>query len=119
MNDHEVGRYAFTVGSSGGAATLDEDAFWDAFPVPDDAEPVEVVEGYDYGFVTAMIEPDLFEAYGAWFREQGWQQQAPTEAMVTLPHQLWRKDGAEFLIEIQGVDEEGLTVVWLQLETIR
>ena len=61
----------------------------------------------------------LFDAYGAWFREQGWQQQAPTEAMVTLPHQLWRKDGAEFLMEIQGLDEQDRTIVWLQLEAVR
>ena len=115
MNDVEVGDYTFTIVSSGGAAPLDEAAFWEAFPVPEDSEPVPVVEGFDLGFATVMIEPELFEAYGAWLRDQGWQQQAPTEAMETLPHQTWRKDGAELLLEIQGADEEGRTIVWVQL----
>lgn len=35
--------------------------------------------------------------------------------METLAHETWRKDGAELLIEIQGVDEEGRTIVWVQL----
>jgi hypothetical protein len=118
MNDQEVGRYAFTALASGSAAPMDEAAFWEIFPLPDDAELVPVVEGFDYGFVTAMTEPELFDAYAAWLREQGWQQQAPTEAMVTLPHQVWRKDGAEFLIEIQGLDEQGRTIVWVQFTTI-
>jgi hypothetical protein len=116
MDDQEVGTYSFTIISSGGAAPLDETAFWDAFPLPDDAEIVTVTEGYDYGFATSMIEPEVFDAYAAWLREQGWQQQAPAEATVTLPHQTWRKDGAEFLIEIQGLDEQNWTVVWVNLE---
>jgi hypothetical protein len=36
--------------------------------------------------------------------------------MVTLPHQTWRKDGVELLIEIQGLDEEGRTIVWLRMD---
>lgn len=115
MNDQEVGRYTFTVVSSGGAAPLDRVAFWDAFLLPQDAETVPVVEGYDLGFATALSEPKVFDSYAAWMGEQGWQQQAPTEAMETLPHQVWHKEGAELLIEIQGVDGEGLTVVWVQL----
>jgi hypothetical protein len=115
MNDVEVGDYSFTVISSGGAAPLDEAAFWDVFPVPEDAEAVPVVEGIDVGFNTTMPEPDLFEAYAAWLRDEGWQEQAPTQAMETLPQQTWRKDGAELVIEIQGLDEEGRTVVWVQL----
>jgi hypothetical protein len=116
MNDQEVGRYSFTIVSSGGAVPLDETVFWDAFPLPDDAEIVPVVEGFDLGFATAMVEPEVFDAYAAWLREQSWQQQAPTEAMITLPHQSWRKDGAELLIEIQGLDDQGRTIVWLRLE---
>ena len=115
MNDQEVGRYTFTIVSSGGAAPLDKVAFWDAFPLPDDAEIVPVVEGYDLGFATTMIEPQLFDLYAAWLRDQGWQQQAPTEAMQGRPHQRWRKDGAELLIELQGLDDQGRTVAWLQL----
>jgi len=114
----EVGRYPFTIVSSGGAAPLNETAFWDAFPQPDDAEVVPVVEGYDLGFATAMSEPQLFDWYAAWLRDQGWQQQAPTEAMQTRPNQRWRKDGAELLIEIQGVDDQGRTVVWFQMTGI-
>lgn len=116
MDDQELGSYAFTTTSDGGAAPIDETAFWETFPLPNDAEIVPVVEGYDYGFATTMTEPEVFDAYAAWLLEQGWQQQAPTEAMVTLPHQTWRKDGAEFLIEIQGLDEQSRTVVWVNLE---
>ena len=83
--------------------------------MPEDAEVVTVSEGYDLGFITAMPEPPLFDSYAAWLRQQGWQQQAPTEAMTTLPHQVWRKGAAELLIEIQGWDEQGRTVVWMQL----
>lgn len=115
MNDQEVGRYSFTVISSGGAAPLDEAAFWNAFPAPEDAEVVEVAEDFDVGFATAMTEPEIFDAYAAWLQEQGWQQQPPTEARAALPHQVWQKDGAELLIEIQGLDEEGRTIVWVQL----
>ncbi|HFD38850.1 MAG TPA: hypothetical protein ENJ31_03240 [Anaerolineae bacterium] len=118
MNGVEVGRYPFTIVSSGGAAPLDETAFWDAFPEPEDAEIVPVVEGFDLGFATAMPEPQLFDWYAAWLRDQGWQQQAPTEAMQSRPHQVWRKDGAEFFIEIQGVDDQGRTVVWFQLTDV-
>jgi hypothetical protein len=118
MNGMEVGDYSFTVISSGGAAPLEEAAFWEAFPVPEDAEAVPVVEGVDMGFATTMQEPDLFDAYAAWLRDQGWQQQAPTDAMETLPHQTWRKDGAELVIEIEGLDEEGRTIVWVQLTAL-
>ncbi len=117
MNDQEVGRYSFTVISSGGTAPFDEAAFWDTFPVPNDAEDVPMAEGYDLGFATSMSEPELFDAYAAELAGQGWQQQAPTEAMETLPKQVWRRDGAELLIEIQGLDEQGRTIVWLQLTT--
>jgi hypothetical protein len=85
--------------------------------LPNDAETVPVVEGYDLGFATSMPEPAIWDTYAAWLRGQGWQQQAPVEARSTLPHQVWRKDGAELLLEIQGLDEQGRTVVWLQLET--
>jgi hypothetical protein len=75
-----------------------------------------VGEGFDLGFATSTIEPELFDFYAAWLRPQGWRQQAPTEAMVTLPHQVWRKDEVELLIEIQGWDEQTRTVVWMKLK---
>lgn len=115
MNDQEVGRYALTVVSSGGAAPLTEPAFWDAFPMPEDAESVPVVEGYDLGYATIMSEPQLFDTYAGWLRDQGWEQQAPTEAMQTLPHQVWRKEGFELLLEVQGLDEQGRTILWAQM----
>jgi hypothetical protein len=95
---------------------FDEQSFWERLPRPDDAEVVEVGEGFDLGLATRMIEPELFDFYATWLGEQGWQEQAPTEAMVTLPHQTWRKDGVELLIELQGLDEQGRTIVWLQVE---
>jgi hypothetical protein len=119
MNDQEVGRYPFDVRSSGDLALSDEAGFWDAFPLPDDAEMVPVAQSYDYGFATGMIEPELFEAYTVWLTEMGWQQQAPTEAMQTRPHQVWRRDGAEFLIEIQGLDDENRTLVWVAFEPLQ
>ncbi len=94
---------------------FDEATFWKSFPLPEDAELVPVVEGFDIGFATGMIEPELFDFYAAWLEEQGWSQQAPTEAMITLPHQRWRKDGVELLIELQPLDEQGRTVVWIQV----
>jgi len=103
-------------GPTDGASGFDELAFWERLPRPDDAEIVPVVEGVDLGFATGMIEPEVFDFYAAWLTDQGWRQQAPTEAMVTLPHQVWRKDAAELLIEIRGLDEQGRTVVWLQVE---
>lgn len=101
------------------ASGFDELVFWERLPLPDDAETRPVVEGVDLGFATRMIEPELFDFYATWLEEQGWQQQAPTEAMVTLPHQRWRKGGAELLIEIQGLDGQGRTVVWLQVDEVR
>jgi len=94
---------------------FDEASFWKSFPLPEDAELAPVVEDFDIGFATAMIEPELFDFYAAWLEEQGWNQQAPTEAMITLPHQRWRKEGVELLIELQPLDEKGRTVVWIQL----
>jgi hypothetical protein len=94
---------------------FDESSFWESLPRPDDAERVSVGDGFDLGFSTRMIEPELFEFYAAWLREQGWRRQAPTEAMVTMPHQVWRRDGRELLIEIRGLDDQGRTVVWLQV----
>jgi hypothetical protein len=123
MNDQEMGRYVFTVAASGGveplggAAPFDEEAFWNELPAPDDAEGVEVMAGYDVGFATAMTEPEVLDAYAGVLSEQGWQQQAPAEAMETLPHQVWRTEGAELLIEIQGLDADGRTIVWMKLTT--
>lgn len=122
MNDQEVGRYTFTTIPSGetepvDTGSFDEEAFWDEFPVPDDAEGTPVTDDYDGGFLTAMSEPEIFEAYAEWLAEEGWQQVAPIEAMETIPHQAWRTEGAELLIEIPGVDEQGSTIVWIRLTT--
>jgi hypothetical protein len=120
MNDQEVGRYTFTTSGEAAPAdtgSFDEVAFWNEFPVPDDAEGTPVTDDYDGGFLTSMSEPDVFEAYADWLTEQGWQQQAPIEAMETIPHQVWRTEGAELLIEIPGVNDQGLTIVWVQLTT--
>lgn len=95
---------------------FDEVAFWESLPLPEDAEDLTPGQGFDLGFATRMIEPELFDFYAAWLRQQGWRQQAPTEAMVTPPHQVWRKDKAELLIEIRGLDEKGRTVVLFQVE---
>lgn len=103
---------------SAGETDFDEGDFWDVFPLPDDAETLPFGEGFDLGFSTRMVEPEVFDFYAAWLSEQGWQQQAPTEAMVTLPHQTWRKDGVELLIEIEGVDAGGHTVVWVRTKEL-
>jgi hypothetical protein len=120
MNDQEVGRYTFTTIPSSEAEPVDtgpfyEEAFWNEFPVPEDAEGTPVPDDYDGGFLTAMSEPEIFEAYTEWLTEEGWQQLAPLEAMGTIPHQVWRTEGAELLIEIPGVDEQGSTIVWIRL----
>ena len=85
--------------------------------MPEDAEGTPVTDDYDGGFLTAMSEPEIFEAYAEWLTEEGWQQLAPIEAMETIPHQVWRTEGAELLIEIPGVDEQGRTIVWIRLTT--
>ena len=97
-------------------AELDEVTFWENLPRPEDAIDVEAAQEFDLGFVTQMVEPELFDFYATRLQELGWQQQAPTEAMITLPHQIWRKGGAELVIEIRGLDEQGRTIVWLKLE---
>jgi WD40 repeat protein len=101
--------------SSPSGEEFDEGAFWASFPLPPDAELVPVVEGIDLGFATSLTEPEIFESYAIWLRGQGWSQQAPTEAMVTPPHQRWRKGRTELLIEIPGLDETGRTLVWAQV----
>ena len=97
VNDEKVGRYSFTIGQASGTASFDEPAFWDAFLLPDDAEFVEVTEGFDLGFATGLIEPEVFGFYDDWLSGRG-RQQASTEAMITRPHQVWRKGGAELFI---------------------
>jgi hypothetical protein len=39
--------------------------------------------------------------------------------MQTLPHQVWRKDGYELLIEIRGLDEQGRTIVWAMMTPLQ
>jgi len=118
MNDEEVGRYAFTVEELSSGSAFDENEFWNAFILPDDAELMEVTEGLDLRFATALTEPQVFDFYDNWLRQEGWKQQAPTEAMVTRPHQRWRKQDAELHIEIEGQDEQNRTIVWVQVKTI-
>ena len=120
MNDKEVGRYPFTTTGEAapvGAGSFDEQVFWNEFPVPDDAEGIPVTDDYDGGFLTSMSEPEIFEAYAEWLTEQGWQQQAPVEATESIPSQVWRTEGAELVIEVPGVNEQELTIVWIRLTT--
>jgi hypothetical protein len=105
-------------GPAEGATGFDETSFWEGLPRPDGAQAVEVSQGFDLGLVTGMVEPELFDFYATWLRERGWQEQAPTEAMMTLPRKVWRKDGVELLIEIQGLDDQGRTVVWFRVEEL-
>jgi len=84
---------------------FDESAFWESFPLPEDAELAPVAEGIDLGFTTQIVEPELFDFYAAWLRERGWAQQAPAEAVITMPRQRWRRDEMELLIELPPPDE--------------
>ena len=99
-------------------AQFDEAAFWEAFPIPEDAETVAVGQGFDLGFATQIIEPELFDFNAAWLEAQGWSQQAPTEAMITPPRQRWRKDDVELLVELLPPDQQGRTVVWLSVASL-
>jgi len=101
------------------APAFDEAAFWESLPLPENATVVPAGQHYGLAFATDMGEPELFEFYAPWLREQGWSQQAPTEAMVTLPHQRWRKGDVELLIELQPVDEQGRSVARFQVALLR
>jgi hypothetical protein len=98
------------------APALDEAGFWDDFPLPDDAELIPPPDGYGLAFDTAMVEPELFDFYTEHLQDEGWSRQAPTEAMITLPHQRWRKDGVDLIIELQSVNEAGRTIVACRVE---
>ncbi|MBN1657533.1 MAG: hypothetical protein JXA93_03980 [Anaerolineae bacterium] len=114
LDGEEIGRFPFAIIDSGGAAPLVEPDFWDAFPLPNDAEIVEVVEGVDVGFATAMPESYLFEYYGAWLRGQGWEMVTAEGAAGLI--QNWTKEGAMLRLESQGIDDQGRTVVWAQFQ---
>ncbi|TEU17916.1 MAG: hypothetical protein E3J21_07205 [Anaerolineales bacterium] len=86
-------------------------------PLPGDAELVPVSEEFYIGFTTGLIEPQLFDFYAAWLSQRGWVLVAPIEAVVSQPHQRWRKDDLELLIELQSPDERGRTVAWLQVSS--
>lgn len=117
MNDQVIGRYPFLVISSGGSAPLDETTFWEAFPLPEDAEMVPVVEGVDMAFATNLPAQRVLDLYGAWLRQQGWERQPPPEGVSSpYPFQVWRKENFDFLIEIQGPDEAGRAVAVIQLQ---
>lgn len=83
------------------------------FPLPGDAEIVPVVQGFYIGFATQLIEPQLFDFYTTWLSQRGWVRVAPTEAVVNRPHQRWRKDNQELLIELQPPDAKGRSVAWV------
>ena len=87
-------------------------------PLPGDADLVPVGEGFYIGFSTALVEPQLFDFYAAWLSQRGWVLVAPIEAVVSQPHQRWRKDDLELLIELQPLDEQGRTVAWLQVSSL-
>ncbi len=114
LDAEEIARFPFLIIDSGGAAPLVEPDFWDAFPVPDDAEGVEVVEGIDLGFATAMSESQLLEYYAAWLRSQGWELVAAQGASGLI--QDWTKDDARLHLEVQGIDDQGRAVIWVQFE---
>ena len=114
LDGEEIGQFPFTIVDSGGAAPLVEPDFWDAFPVPDDAEAAEVVEGADIGFATGISESVLFEYYAAWLRGQGWELVAAQGASGLI--QDWAKEGARLHLELQGIDDQGRAVVWMQFE---
>ncbi len=114
VNDIEVASYPFAVGPH----PFDKTAFFDKFPLPKDAEMTEAPAPYEGGFVTSMSEPEIFDAYAEWLKGEGWVQKAPTEAMITLPHQTWSIEGAELLLEIRGQDAQGRTEVWLKVKRI-
>ena len=111
LDDEDVGTYTFAIE----APYFDKLAFLDTLPLPDQADLVETASAYDTGFVSPMTEPELFQAYDEWFQGEGWTRQAPTEAAVTLPNAVWRTDGAELTLEVQGVTEQGLTEAWVKI----
>ena len=74
-----------------------------------------MAEGIDLGFRTEMVEPELFYYCAVWLREQGWAQQAPAQAMITMPRQRQRRDEMELHIELPPPDEEGRTIVRISL----
>jgi hypothetical protein len=82
-------------------------------PLPEDAEAAAYQPDEGCVFATNLIEPQLFDFYTRRLQENGWRRQAPTEAMVTLPHQVWGRDDVELRIEIQGLDDQDRILVWL------
>ncbi|MEJ2209090.1 MAG: hypothetical protein P8129_08660 [Anaerolineae bacterium] len=114
LDGEEVARFPFGIVDSGGAAPLVEPDFWDAFPIPDDAEGVEVVEGVDIGFATAMDENHLFDYYRAWLRGQGWELVAAQGASGLI--QDWSKDGAHLHLEVNDIDDQGRAIIWVRFE---
>lgn len=114
LDGEEIGQFPFVIVDSGGAAPLVEPNFWDAFPLPDDAELVEVGEGFDVGFATAMPETHLFDYYRAWLRGQGWELASGQGASGLI--QDWVKDGAALHLELQGIDDQERAVVWIKFE---
>jgi hypothetical protein len=114
VNDIEVTQQPFTVAPH----PFDKTAFLDRFPLPKDAELVQAPAPYEGGFMTAATEPEIFSMYADWLKNDGWIQKAPTEAMVTLPHQTWLTQGAELLIEIRGQDKQGRNEVWIRLKRL-
>ena len=111
LDDTDVGTYAFLIEEP----RFDKLAFLTDFPLPNEAEIVETSDDFDAGFVSPAGEADLFDAYDEWLRGEGWTLQAPAEAVAALPRAVWRTDGAELLIEIQGTTDQELTEAWIKI----
>jgi WD40 repeat protein len=112
----QVQRWAEMADASLKPSSFDFNFFLETFPLPYDFDLLPTTQGMGINFATGLVEPQIFDFYAAWLSEDGWQQQAPIEAMVTLPHQIWRKDGNELYIEIQGLDDQDRTLVWVEMQ---
>ena len=87
-------------------------------PLPPDARPATPQPDDGCVFTTSLIEPQLFDFYTHQLQADGWQRVAPTEAMVTLPRQIWRRDERELIVECQGLNRQSRTMVSLILKDL-
>ena len=91
---------------------FDATSFWEALPLPDDAEIEPVAEGVDLAFSTAWVEGQIFTFYEDWLQTRGWQPQPADEPPT---RRIWRYGETELLIEIYILNERGRLVVWVQI----
>ena len=106
VNDELVGAYEFAVEEP----LFNKAAFMASFRLPTDGEIVEEGEGYDAGFATMLAGQEVLELYDAALTEEGWQLVGSDEAAA-----LWETEGAELYMEVQGQDDQGRTIVWLEV----